>query len=218
MNSHNSQAPTCTNRIKQKNGAKPLRGDDFREEWSPPQYIDGKKIKSPKFDVFRIDWPRDGTPLAEKNLDFYFDHEQPKFPFPYWGRVTETVNTALKFRVVDSGKSLFSPTKDIPRRPMSLHNHPTLDEKGLQISISTPPYYKGMELYMTDFSLSIPKTTALPFSLSREGEITQFTVPVSQVQEYLEEDHEYIFMIIANQPSYVSLETRTPFIMTKIDS
>lgn len=102
---------------RKKIGPRPLNGPDLRKIWNPPLIVNGKPIKSPAFDAFFVTLPSDGSPLSNKRFEIYFDKKNSKFPFPYWAQITDDSNAAFKIRICDSGENLFSPTKEMPRRP-----------------------------------------------------------------------------------------------------
>ena len=102
---------------RRKIGPPPREGFDTRRIWNPPLVFNGKTISKPEFDTYEVNWPKDGTPLAAKRLEFYFDHSHPEFPFPYWGKVANAADAAYKFRVIDSGTGLETIQKEIPKKP-----------------------------------------------------------------------------------------------------
>ncbi len=92
-------------------GPAPREGVDTRKIWNPPLYLDGKKVSSPQFSPFRLNYPKDGSLLSGKHIELFFHNSDSNFPFPYWGQITDESEAALKFRVVDSGRNLSSPKK-----------------------------------------------------------------------------------------------------------
>lgn len=101
---------------RKKIGPRPLNGPDLRKTWNPPLIVNGKPVKSPLFEAFYVTLPNDGSSLAGKRFEIYFDKKNSKFPFPYWAQITDDSNAAFKIRICDSGENLFSPTKEMPRR------------------------------------------------------------------------------------------------------
>lgn len=191
----------------------PPRGDlDTRKLWTPPLVFDGKPVSNPKFDAYEILWPKDGTPLANKKLEFYFDQAHPEFPFPYWGRVMNAAEAAYKFRVVDSGKHLASPTKEMPRRSISFTKPPIFKEEGLIITLSVPLYYKGIELFALDATLLEPSPIRLPFKREYENEILTCKVEKSELNKLLVSGKEYRFYISCKEPHEISVEAKKTMI------
>lgn len=77
---------------------------DTRALWNPPLIIDGKRQKKPLFKVYQATWPKDGSVLAGKVIDLYFDAENT-IPFPYWIQISNG-NVDVMLKVVDSGKNI----------------------------------------------------------------------------------------------------------------
>ena len=94
---------------RKKIGPEPLKGSDNRRMWNPPLILDGQKQTGRSFDVFRINWPRDDTPLSNKDIEIYFNQKDKLFPFPYLVRIRDVTDASLSFHVLDSGKGLKSP-------------------------------------------------------------------------------------------------------------
>ena len=94
-------------------GPAPMTGEmDRRKLWKPQLVIEGKKIKTPQFEILRTTWPRDKTRLAGCIIELYLDKENPKFPFPHWMEI-QSPHYTFKLRSVDSGHDLYS-HKDNP--------------------------------------------------------------------------------------------------------
>ena len=70
--------------------------------WRPPQYIEGKKIESPLYSVYKASWPKDRSELSGQTLIFYFDQKCPSFPFPYWIQAKQ-IGIKYTVKAVDSG-------------------------------------------------------------------------------------------------------------------
>ncbi len=85
---------------------------DYRKIWNPPQFVDGKKVDKPTFEVFKGVWGEDHSPLSRCPIELYFDQANPSFPFPYWMEV-KSPHYAFKIRVIDSGTGLNPPTKNV---------------------------------------------------------------------------------------------------------
>ncbi|MBM3193673.1 MAG: hypothetical protein FJZ59_05525 [Chlamydiae bacterium] len=90
----------------------PLKeGLDTRKIWNPELFFEGKKEASPEFTAYKLLYPKDGSPLSGKRIELFFNKSNELFPFPYWGQITDDSQASLKFRVVASGRNLFSPKK-----------------------------------------------------------------------------------------------------------
>lgn len=83
---------------------------DPRELWQPPLICDGKVASGAIFDVWRSQWPRDGSDLAGRRIEIYLPAATTAYPsyFPYWLEV-QGVTGRAKIRVLDSGHGLKSP-------------------------------------------------------------------------------------------------------------
>ncbi len=199
-----SLSPIPKERLK-KIGAAPKDGVDRRKAWTPPLYYNGTKEKKPSFAPYEVLWPADGSPLAAKRIEFYFDETRPNFPFPYWGKISNAADAAYKFRVIDSGEGLFSPMKSLPRRPISFVKRPKLDSGSLKILVQAPPYYKKIELSAIDHSTSIGDPLPLPFKTKiLEEELIEIIVD----PKFLKDEHEYSFILHVKHPIELFLETQ----------
>jgi hypothetical protein len=186
-------------------GTAPRDGLDKRKVWTPPLYYNGTKEKKPKFAPYEVLWPSDGSPLAAKKIEFYFDDNRPSFPFPYWGKISNAADAAYKFRVIDSGEGLSSPMKTLPRRPISFVRRPKIEDNLLKIVVHAPPYYKKIELSAIDHSSSITGPIPLPFTTKNlEEELIEFIVDSKR----LENGHEYSFVLHVQKPMELFLETQ----------
>jgi hypothetical protein len=96
---------------RKKIGPPPKEGFDTRKIWNPPLFFEGKKEENPQFTAFKLLYPKDGSPLSGKKIELFFNKSNNSFPFPYWGQITDDSEAALKFRVIASGRNLFSPKK-----------------------------------------------------------------------------------------------------------
>lgn len=196
------------NSKRRKIGQAPREGIDTRKLWTPPLVFDGKKVAKPDFEAYEITWPKDESPLAAKRLEFYFDKSHPEFPFPYWGRVSNAAEAAYKFRVIDSGKGLASPTKELPRRAISFSKPPILKEDGLFVTLSAPPYYKGIELYALDSTLLEPMPITLPFTSECVNETLTCRVDPNTLSQKLSNKKEYRLLVSCKEPYDVTLEAK----------
>lgn len=104
---------------RRKIGPAPLDGFDTRKVWNPPLVFEGKTQKKTTFDTYTHTFEKDGSMLSNKRLEVYFDAKNATFPFPYWARITDDSNASFKMRVINSGKGLISPAKEIPKGPLA---------------------------------------------------------------------------------------------------
>ena len=88
---------------RKKIGPKPSYGFDTRPLWNPPLTIDGKVISKPKYTVYTATWPKDTSPLSQKELHLYFAKELDTFP--YWAEVFDPSGISFRIRGKDAGYS-----------------------------------------------------------------------------------------------------------------
>ncbi|MEM7175644.1 MAG: hypothetical protein AAF443_06950 [Chlamydiota bacterium] len=164
-----------------------------RQAWAPPQYIEGKRHPNPSYDVFTAVWPCDGSEIAGKKLVFYFDHNQPSFPFPYW---MQARSGAIKYKMhaVDSGKHLKSPQQELPRRLPAFH--PAIEKKEDQVvlTMQAPYYYKTFQLYAIDTTASPRITHSIPFELARNRETITLSIANNTLDTELISHHRYLLI------------------------
>lgn len=87
--------------------------EDRRALWNPPLIMEGKKIAKPTFDVWKTQWPEDGSRLSRCSIELYFIKD---FAFPFWLEV-QSPHYTFKMRTIDSGHHLSSPmTGSMPHR------------------------------------------------------------------------------------------------------
>jgi hypothetical protein len=77
---------------------------DRRSLWQPKVIVNGQVVDGVIFDVWKTQWPKDGTDLSGKAIEIYVPKENEKYPsyFPYWLQVNGMVGKA-KMRIVDTG-------------------------------------------------------------------------------------------------------------------
>ena len=167
-----------------------------------------KKIKHPDFDVYTATWPSDYSEMSQKNLVLYFDKNEKKFPFPYW---IQTRDGGLKFKIraIDSGEQMYSPVKNIPRRPPIFKNQ--VQNKGTEIVLSliVPSYYCDISLYAFDITNSSNMSYPITFNQKRFKENVTLTVKKDDLQKLLLDKNEYQWVIvIGNHPKII---VKSPF-------
>ena len=125
---------------------------DHRKIWSPPLFIEGKKISHPAFDVLRSRWPDDNSQLSLCDIDLYFDAQHPQFPFPHWIEV-KSPHYAFKVQGIESGHDLASPmTIDMPRRPPELIRPTEKTPSSWTLHVRAPLYHDALHLYAVDLT------------------------------------------------------------------
>jgi hypothetical protein len=85
-------------------------GSDQRPVWQPALVFEGQRVSGARFDAYSACWPRDGTPIAGREIILYLPAERGSYPryFPYWTDIKGTLKE-FHLRVVDSGRGLSSP-------------------------------------------------------------------------------------------------------------
>ncbi len=189
-------------------GPPPEKGPDNRKTWNPPLIIEGKRQSNRAFDVFRIEWPKDDSPLSNKQVEVYFNQKDKLFPFPYLFRIRDTNHLSLAFHALDSGKGLISPKGDLPRRAFFLTRTNFNKEDQIELELSAPLYYKKFNLQALD-STEFPQTsTTIPYELHREGEKVTIKIEKAVLQKKLNRDHLYSFSLSTDLPAPVSVQPR----------
>lgn len=86
----------------------PVGKTDRRRPWRPPLVIDGKARPNPSFEVWKTQWPDDGSEISGRVLEVYLPAENYPCPtyLPYWVQVEDKV-TEVSCRLIDSGKNFF---------------------------------------------------------------------------------------------------------------
>jgi hypothetical protein len=191
-------------------GPEPMEGEsDFRKIWTPPLIFEGKKISSPRFDVFKTHWPIDESELSGRDILLYFD-QTSHTQFPYWIQV-ETSHFTGNFRVIDSGKHLKSPQRPLPKRaPRFVKIEKTPDQ--MVFTINTPSYFHQFSLFLVEIKgnekILYPIESQL---LKREGPLMTFTVDIEEMN-VLEERKRYSWLVVPDTPD-ISLNCMSkPFI------
>jgi len=170
--------------------------------WGPPMIKEGKKVSDPAYSVYKATWPVDQTELSGKKLVFYFDETSKDFPFPYWMQAREG-GLKFKIRACDSGRSLSSPQRSLPRRTpffMGNINKTTL-------TLSAPLYYHDFKLYAVDISSSPRTTHSFPCAITREKETVKLELDPKILQETLTPGHQYIWLATSEEHDvYIEME------------
>jgi hypothetical protein len=115
-------------------------------------------------------------------------------------------------RVIDSGSQLPSPYKKLPRRVPEFTSTPRITEKGLQLSLKSPKYYKTFELFAIDITTKEKLILPIPhFILSHQGEAVQLEIPQTELAQTLEPGHRYTWLLVPTGYSEYYTESTKPF-------
>lgn len=189
-------------------GPPPVKGPDNRKMWLPPLVFDGTKQTGRAFDIFRIDWPKDESPLSGMQVEVYFNQKDKLFPFPYLVRVRDVTDSSMSFRALDTGKGLKSPKKEMPRRPISFARVHMQDQDKIKIAINSPAYYKKFSVHAVDPQDPLNGNVTVPYELIRENETVTFLLDKSILKRKLKSFHAYAFAISTEEPTEASITTR----------
>lgn len=193
-------------------GPAPLDGEpDFRKSWNPPLVFEGKKVENAHFDVFEALWPKDGTELSNQQITLYFDKEK-RFPLPFWVQV-DTSHATAALRTIDSGKNLPSLYRSLPRRVPEFIGQPQKTEQGIRLSLKSPKYYRQFELFAIDITTKEKHICPITHSLV-QGEEEFLTIEIDQesLQETLEPNHRYTWLLVPVGHSESYTESQKPFV------
>ncbi|MCC6127931.1 MAG: hypothetical protein IT584_01880 [Chlamydiae bacterium] len=196
---------------RKKIGPAPSDGEaDHRQIWNPPLTVNGQKIEKVHFDAYETAWPNDNSELSGKTITLYFD-ENEGFPLPYWIQVDATHGNA-SLRVIDSGSHLPSHYHKLPRRVPEFVGSPRATEKGLQICLKSPKYYKTFELFAIDITHKEKQILPIShFSLETKEEMVRLEIPHTELSETLEAGHRYTWLLVPTGFSEYYTESMKPF-------
>jgi hypothetical protein len=196
---------------RRKIGPPPQEGEaDRRSIWNPPLVFAGEKLETALFDVFEAIWPQDGTELAGKTVSLYFD-QASRSPLPYWIQV-ETAHATASVRAIDSGKNLPSPFRTLPRRIPEFVGTPQKTKTGLRLSIKSPKYYKDFELFAVDVTTREKQIHPIAHALiSGDGEILTIDVDAEELNQVLQPDRKYTWLVVPAGHSESYTESHKPF-------
>ncbi|PIS03406.1 MAG: hypothetical protein COT85_00395 [Chlamydiae bacterium CG10_big_fil_rev_8_21_14_0_10_42_34] len=193
-------------------GPPPMAGEpDFRKVWAPPLVFEGKKLNSPRFEVYETIWPEDGSELSQRQVTLYFDKEK-RFPLPFWVQ-GETSHITAALRTIDSGKNLPVVHRQLPRRIPEFIGIPLKSKEGLRLNLKSPKYYKEFELFAIDVTLKEKKIHPINHTIVR-GEEEWLTVQVAQEDlfDVLESNHSYTWLLVPTGYSGSYTQTTRPFV------
>ena len=166
----------------------------------------GEQISFPHFDVYEVYWPKDESPLSNKRIELFFDHNEANFPFPYWAKVTDASDAAFKIRILDSGKHLPSPKKELPRRAITFAKQIEESEEGVSIFLNVPKYYEDLKLFALSTNKEA-KPIAIPFSVTTNGEERTLFITQEKLKKTLKKGSSYTLLIKTESPVYLSIES-----------
>jgi len=196
---------------RKKIGPAPSDGEvDRRQIWNPPLTVNGQKMEKVHFDAYETSWPSDNSELSGKTVTLYFA-ENDDFPLPYWIQV-DAAHGSASLRVIDSGSHLPSPYHKFPRRVPEFVGSPRTTEKGLQICLKSPKYYKTFELFAIDITSKEKQILPIPrFSLETKEETVHLEIPHTELIETLESGHRYTWLLVPTGFSEYYTESTKPF-------
>ncbi len=198
---------------RRKVGPAPQEGEvDRRKIWNPPLVVDGKKVEHSTFDVYEASWPKDNSELSGKNICLYFDKEV-RSALPCWIQV-DTGQITASLRAIDSGHRLpTSSHRSMPRRVPEFIGGPVKTKKGLRLSIKCPKYYKQFELFAVDITNKEKQIHLIDHSLAEgQGEIVNLDIESEELQQILQPDHKYTWLLVPTGYSGAYSEMLKPFL------
>lgn len=176
-----------TKEERRKIGPSPNPGEvDRRAVWNPPLIIHGKKQASPSWTVYQTTWPKDNSPLSEKEIELYFP-ENPNFVFPLWIQIKSDLMSPW-IRLVDAGKHLQTACFPLPRRA------PILQKKkgsSFHYRVKAPKYCLDFDLVLQEENTSQVLHPLIDFTLT----------PSSQESDLFE-----LRLLKTDLPTYFSLQ------------
>lgn len=200
-------------------GPPPMEGEaDLRKIWTPPLFVEGKQIK-PEFEAFETTWPQDGSELAGKTMDLYFDQET-RCCFPYWIQV-DAGQITVTLRAIDSGHKLIpSFFRTLPKRsPEFLGTPVKTKNQGLRFSIKSPKYFKEFELFAIDVTTHDKEIHLLNHTISSAGnEVLHFDIAADELASRLKPNHTYTWLITPVDQTAIYCELHKPFLWNPTES
>lgn len=180
---------------------------DIRKTWSPPKILNGKKYKNNHFEMMHTKWPKDDSELSGRDIDLYFDTDQPLFPFPYWIEIGDGYNV-FKIHVIDSGYSTLFPFKQIPPKAPSILTLALIKED-LHITLKDALTFNTFQVIATERHSDTYTSSLLPCELTVEGSIVNLTISRKTLSQHLdlEKNYPYIFTIIPLENPSLTIES-----------
>ena len=196
-------------------GSPPQEGEkDHRQIWNPPLVVNGKAIEGAMFNAFEAVWPKDSSELAGKTVSLYFDRSGQS-PLPCWIQVDTGAITA-SLRAIDSGHKLApSIYRSMPRRSAEFISAPVKTKNGLRFAIKSPKYYKSFEIFAVDVTSREKQIHLVTHAMTAgEGESLTLQVDLEELNEVLQPQHKYTWLIVPTGHNSSYTELQKPFIWT----
>jgi hypothetical protein len=200
---------------RRKIGPPPLADEeDHRSVWQPKVNFEGKVRKNPT-SVYRAAWPKDGSMLSSCKIDFYFDEALSDFPFPVWIDIYGGYFQA-RLAVVESGRGIASPVRDMPKRPPKISKAPKLDKGKITIEVECHETFENFELFALSESGPLVPGICLPHELRWSSHrVAELTISQEAAQKKLRPGARYRLGIrpLGSPESY--FETDLSFLLTR---
>ncbi len=196
---------------RKKIGPPPVEGADNRKLWNPELIFDGKKKKGVPCNVFSFLYPKETSPLSEKQFELYYDAENKDFPFPYLIKITDDSSASYNIRVIDSGRGLATTLAELPRRAITFTKAKEITKEGVVLHLDIPSYYKGLEVFAVNQEDAI--TTPLSYKKESEKSATTLVISKEELKKKLSPDASYTFRVSASTPLWTSAEAKEPFVL-----
>ncbi len=188
---------------RKKIGPPSLEEVDKRALWNPPKYVDGKRIKRAKFDVYRSIWPDDSSELSLKRFDIYFDDD---FVFPYFIEINNG-HMSYMIKALDSGRDLNSFISFFPKRKAMIIDIKKRDNI-LTILVKNASQYKNFNLYTIDVSKEKKMICSLDHEIKKENELVFFNINLKNFNEIFKKNHKYRFIITSSNARDIYIESK----------
>lgn len=197
---------------RRKIGPPPMPGEiDIRKVWNPPLVYEGKKRDPVSFDVFQAHWPQDGSELAGQELTLYFDRDL-FFPLPFWIQL-QTSHATVALKTIDSGKNLPMFYKNMPRRIPEFTGPTIQNKQGLSLPIKSPKYYQQFELFAIDVTNQERMIYPIQHTfLAGQGESATLHIAQADLEQTLEKNHHYTWLLVPAGHSESYTQTLKPFV------
>jgi len=130
----------------------------------------------------------------------------------------EASYATASIRAIDSGKKLPSPFTFLPKRVPQFVGQPKKTKNGLRFSIKSPKYYRAFELFAIDVTGKEKQICPIShFLFEGENEILTIEINKELLNQTLELDHRYIWLLVPTGHTHSYTETIKPFIWSAQD-